>query len=275
MNYSTLQTLTPPAMERRMQTASPLSGAIRTAQLPAVLFVAFALKYHYSTASVNGLKWILAPTAFLVEWVSGIKFSFESHAGYMNADNTFLIAASCSGVNFLIISFLMLALGQIWRKRDRPIGWRFLPVSFAAAYAATVVANTVRIDIALRTRQTDIASGWLSYADLHRLEGILVYFGCLLLLYAAAEILRGNANTLAGRLPLPMFVYYATTLGIPVATGAYREAGFWQHSMFVILTPLIVLVPFIALSRLIRVFHQRGAEKHFRRRPDPAKQHQH
>src|SRR5688572_13877482 len=79
-------------------------------QLGAILFFAFALKSFYSTASVNDLRWILAPTTFLVELITGKQFVFESRAGYMSADHTFLIAASCSGVNFLIISFLVLAL---------------------------------------------------------------------------------------------------------------------------------------------------------------------
>ena len=84
-------------------------------KLAAILLVAFALKYYYSTATVNELRWILAPTTFLVELLTWSNFTFESHAGYMSADRTFLIAAPCAGVNFLIIAFLMLAVGKLWR----------------------------------------------------------------------------------------------------------------------------------------------------------------
>ena len=70
----------------------------RNAQLFAVVLCAIAVKLYYSTAGVNQLRWILAPTAVVVELVSGSRFEFESHAGYINGDRSFVIAASCAGV---------------------------------------------------------------------------------------------------------------------------------------------------------------------------------
>jgi exosortase K len=64
------------------------------AQLVVVLLCAFTLKLYYSTASANQLRWILAPTTAFVEMVSGTAFEFESHAGYISADRSFLIAPS-------------------------------------------------------------------------------------------------------------------------------------------------------------------------------------
>src|SRR5260370_35918919 len=121
----------------------------RLAQLVVVLLSALLLKLYYSTASPNQLRWILAPTTFLVELVSGTTFSLESHAGYMTSDRSFIIAASCAGVNFLITSFLMLSLRRLWRdqsqnRSDNP-AWRFIPIAALFAYFATLVANTVRI----------------------------------------------------------------------------------------------------------------------------------
>jgi len=271
MNYSTLQTLTPPATERRTQTVSPLSCVVWTtanvkmlAHLTVVLIVALVLKSHYSTTSVNGLQWILAPTAFLVELVSGIRFTFESHAGYMNADNTFLIAASCSGVNFLIISFLVLAIGEIWRRRDGNIGWSFIPVSMIAAYLTTIVANTARIDLALRTRQMDLGSDWLNPEEIHRLEGIVVYFSFLLLLFVVSEVVRagGFKGTCVRRLLIPIAIYYSVTLGIPIITGAFQLPGFWSHSIFVIVTPALVMLPLVVCLGAIRFCQQRGVQRH-------------
>ena len=80
------------------------------AQLVIVLLCAVVVKLYYSTTGVNQLRWILAPTTFVVELISGSRFEFESYAGYMSSDRKFLIAASCAGVNFLITSFLMLSL---------------------------------------------------------------------------------------------------------------------------------------------------------------------
>src|SRR5689334_5204226 len=75
---------------------------IWSAQLAVVVLCALALKFYYSTATPNELRWILAPTTALVELLSGRSFEFESFTGYMSSDHTFVIAVSCAGVNFLI-----------------------------------------------------------------------------------------------------------------------------------------------------------------------------
>ncbi len=233
------------------------------AQLVAVLLCGIALKYFYSTASVNELRWILAPTTFLVELITGASFQFESHAGYMNSDHTFLIAASCAGVNFLLTAFLMLALGQLWRNRSQTIAWTFIPFAGLIAYAATLVANTVRISTALRLHRLPPEISWLTPEQLHRFEGIFIYFGFLLLLFVASEWFgsrtndikpqptRSSANPLGlvWRVLFPLIIYYATTLGIPFANGAYRQgADFWEHLLFVVLTPLVVIIPFVTFK---------------------------
>jgi hypothetical protein len=47
-------------------------------------------------------------------------------------------------------------------------------------------------------------------------------------------------------------IYYATTLAMPLANGAYRQgADFWEHFLFVLLTPLLLVLPFAAF-RFIR-----------------------
>ena len=79
-----------------------------------VIVCAILVKYYYSTTSVDQLRWILAPTTLGVELVTGFNFEFESHAGYMISDRSFLIAAPCAGVNFLITAFLMLSLRRLW-----------------------------------------------------------------------------------------------------------------------------------------------------------------
>ena len=260
-----------------------------SAQLIVVLLCAAALKLYYSTASVNQLRWILAPTTFAVELVTGSRFEFESYAGYINSERSFLIAASCAGVNFLITSFLMLSLGKLWRNRSQNIAWGFIPAAALFAYLATLLANTVRISTALRLHAMPQDLGWLSPNQLHRFEGIFIYFGFLLLLFTVSEKMNcrtgsgpgspagqprwgggsdrmlslgsenpsGSAHRsgLCRRSLFPLLIYYATTLGIPLANGAYRPgtvaADFWEHSLFVLLTPLLIIIPFAAFRLFI------------------------
>ena len=226
----------------------------RIAQLLVVLLCALSLKLCYSTASPNELRWILAPTTKLVEFVSGTSFQFESYAGYINSDRSFIIAGSCAGVNFLMISFLVLSLRTVWRNRSQNLSWRFLPAVAVSAYLATLVANTLRIAIALQMHRHPMDISWLSPHQLHRLEGIFVYFGFLLLLFAVSEKRSveqtSSAKTrqaLFGQYFFPLAIYYAITLGIPLANGASREGSdFWEHSLFVLLTPWLLILPLAA-----------------------------
>jgi len=224
-----------------------------TAQCVVVLVCAFALKQYYSTASANQLRWILAPTSACVELISGTSFEFESHAGYISRDRSFLIANSCAGVNFLITAFLMLSMRKLLRDRSQNIAWGFIPTAALIAYLVTLVANTTRIAVALQLQRMPAEVSWLNPYQLHRFEGIFIYFGFLLLLFVVSEKMRSEKTSGLFRQSLfPLLVYYATTLGIPLANGAYRQgAEFWEHSLFVLLIPLVLILP-IAAFRFCR-----------------------
>lgn len=274
----------------------------RPVQLAVVLLGAFALKLFYSNASANQLRGILAPTTALVELVSGRSFAFEAHAGYLSGDHTFLIAASCAGVNFLIAAFLMLTLRRLWRDRSpnttagqgRGGGWNFIPLAALVAYLATLVANTARISIALWLQRRPLGIGWLNAAQLHRFEGIVVYFGFLLLLFWVSEKVLSIQSSVnqespsglpadAGRSPgrpgplphtdrvrslpalfrgtfFPLAIYYLTALAIPIANSIFHRGDattdFREHSLFVLLTPL-GLILLLAMIRLKKFASQR------------------
>lgn len=221
------------------------------AQAGVVFAIAFAMKLFYSMSSVNDLRWILTPTTLFVELVTGERFWFESYAGYMNDDRSFLIADSCSGVNFLIMAFLMLCLMKLRRGMSTNVSWVFIPAALAAAYISTIVANTVRITVAMRLHRMSSDMIWINPEQLHRLEGIFIYFGFLMLLFTLAESVddlasrRINARrSLLRQSLLPLSIYWITTLGIPVVTGAYRNGNsFWEHSLFVLITPAILILP--------------------------------
>ena len=214
---------------------------IWSAQLVVVVLCALALKVYYSTATPDELRWILAPTTALVQLLSGRSFAFESYAGYMSSDHRFVIAVSCAGVNFLLTAFLMLGLRRLWRERFQAVSWRFVPVVAVVAYVTTLVANAVRICIALEIQEHSVQVSGLSGNQLHRLEGIVVYFGFLLVLFVLTEKRGVKLNRRVVLFPLG--VYYLTTLGIPLLNGSYKQGiPFFEHSLFVLILPLILLV---------------------------------
>lgn len=81
-------------------------------------FILFGMKYFYSKADCEGLRWILDPTARWVEALSDIPFVYERGMGYVNHGLRFLIAPSCSGVQFLIILSAMLISSFVHEAAD-------------------------------------------------------------------------------------------------------------------------------------------------------------
>ncbi|CAN5374539.1 hypothetical protein BH20ACI2_BH20ACI2_13910 [soil metagenome] len=240
-------------------------------QLFTVVILAGSLKAFYSTANVNEVRWILAPTTYLVELATGERFTFEAYSGYMNDERSFVIAGSCSGVNFLITAFLVLTLGTLLRDGSRNVQWRYFVFAASAAFLTTIVANTVRICIALQMRRADPDLLWLNPDQIHRFEGIVVYFGFLLLLFVVSESLRAGNRSISRvsssplrSLLFPLVIYYSTTLGIPVANAAYRRTplttDFREHLFFVFLIPLVLA----AILLVVKTVGNRRADS-FRR----------
>jgi exosortase K len=235
------------------------------AQAAAVFAIALALKMFYSTSSVNELRWILAPTTRLVEIITGERFWFESYAGYMNADRSFLIADSCSGMNFLITAFLMLGLMKLGKGLTANVSWSFIPVIMAGAYDATNAANTVRITVAMRLHRMSPEMIWINPEQAHRLQGIFIYFGFLLFLFIIARNFDASDRHAASQSGLlrqsmiPLSLYWFVTLGIPILNGAYHQgAAFREHSLFVLLAPVILILPLAAVRWFTK---RRGRER--------------
>jgi exosortase K len=152
------------------------------------LVVIVAGKTYYRDATAGELTWILAPTAKLVSWLSGGSFAYEAGPGWVDPQIGFIIAAPCAGVNFALAAFLALGVGAAPGMVSlRALATR-LAAAAALAYAATLVVNTTRIVIAIAMHRgtIDIAG---DRAELHRIEGIVVYLGGLVGLYALARAL--------------------------------------------------------------------------------------
>jgi len=222
----------------------------RFAHLLVVAVCAYGLKLYYSTASADALRWILAPTTVVVELITGVRFVFEPHAGYMNPDRTFLIASACAGVNFLITAFLMLSIKRLVIDRSRETSWLYLPFALSIAFVTTLIANATRIIIAMQIAKSSNENAWLHSSKFHRFEGIIVYFVFLLLLFVVTDDSRTERER-AWRCLIPLGVYYGMTLLVPFINGADLGRGFLEHSIYVLLVPLVVVVPVSTFS-LIR-----------------------
>lgn len=157
------------------------------------LLIAWALKRHYSGARADDLLWILTPTTRLVGVVSGATFTWEPGEGYFAREQLFLIAKACAGVNFLIAAFVMLVWAFVPYARSLRAAAGVLGVCLTAGYAAAVLVNTVRIAIAMWLAAHPAVLSAFAAAEVHRVEGIVVYFGGLVALYELARWLEQHA----------------------------------------------------------------------------------
>jgi exosortase K len=153
----------------------------------AAALIAWVLKRHYAAASADDLWWILSPTAQLAGIVTATPFELQAGEGYLSRERLFLIEKSCAGVNFMIAAFGMLMFAMFHRVASPPSAARLLGASLLAAYVVAVVVNAVRIAIAMRLAAHPIAPSALSAADVHRIEGIVVDFCGLVLLYELTQ----------------------------------------------------------------------------------------
>ena len=173
---------------------------IKLCLLTLVLLVIWSMKRYYAGASADDLWWILSPTARLVGVMTGARFALAPGEGYFSREHLFLIEKSCAGINFMIAAFGMLTFALLQRIESGVSGARVLAASLLASYAAAVLVNAARIAIALWLAAHPLALATFTSAQIHRVEGIAVYFGGLVLLYELVQRFdRGPVAARSGR----------------------------------------------------------------------------
>lgn len=170
----------------------------RIAGVLVALAVVVAGKQFYRDATAAELGWILAPTAQLVSWITGGNFLYEAGPGWVDPQIGFIIAPPCAGLNFALAAFLALALGGLPGMHSLRTTVIRIAAAGALAYLATLVVNTIRIAIAVAMHQGTIDIAGHDRAELHRIEGIVVYLGGLVALYAIARAVDRRPHAIAG-----------------------------------------------------------------------------
>lgn len=214
--------------------------------LPTLSALALAglLKHHYSHASAEDLRWILAPTTWLTSlFVSG-EFSFQTGQGYLSREQSVLISPACAGVNFLIVAILSLVLGFSGRFPDLRQRARWLATSVGLAYLTTLLVNALRIGLSIAVAHLAARLTGLTFQSVHRLLGTFIYLAGLVTLCLTVQLwLSSRALHPAGqvrrtRAPLlALGCYVAITLLVPLLGGAAHNPEFWSHA-----APVSVLV---------------------------------
>ncbi len=239
------------------------------------IFTLFVLKLFYSRADADLLIFILAPVTKLVNITSGIPFFWESHVGYVNHTLQFIIAPSCSGLQFMMIAFATLYFSILHTTNpestlnhfltQKKKGFFLLIVSLLISYLFTIPVNTVRILLSLYLPgflvRVPYLAALLSQETLHTLIGTITYFTALLLFYSAS--VKAIACFSASEIPAvrrtasafsPLFWYLAVVLGIPFLTrgiqGNYQ--GFYSYAILILAVCFVIFTLKTILAALSR-----------------------
>ncbi len=212
------------------------------------LLIAGALKSHYRAADAEQLRWILAPTAKLVNIFSGSDYQFLMGLGWCEPAAEFIIAPACAGVNFMILLLILGVILHVHQLPKRILQFAWLLFTLAAAYGGTVLVNSCRILISIQLYQANIYGPWLTPERIHRLAGVIIYLSALWILLCWLRILIRTVSAsnisqsqfsdflIKWRHYLVFMVYSVLTVLIPLFNGAYARFGhqFFEHTMTIL-----------------------------------------
>lgn len=236
----------------------------------AAALTALIINYYGKASDADMLTWILTPTARWVGILSGISFEYLPHQGYVNHFHQFLIAPSCAGGRFMLLTFLMLAFSflpsafqcDLYGKKDKKMNiikeYLWFGFSIIFAYISTIFVNGIRIVISIYLpdilEKRHLLSGQMTPDRLHTLIGTVSYFTFLCIIYQLASFIRRRMFTPSdkksalpsndffpyftkyGRLSAPVFWYLLIVLALPFAKRIYLNEweGFGQYTALIL-----------------------------------------
>lgn len=245
------------------------SGLASLSIYMSAVFAAVLLRRFYNTADSDALRWILAPVAWWVKFLGGISFEYVAKVGYVSERYRFVIAASCAGVRFLVLTFLMVVFSFTHRLATGRKKALWFVFSAGFAYITTVIVNGVRIVAAiyfpLFLTENGLMPKWLTADRLHTMIGTAVYFSFLFLIYVLAEQIcihlfdaarYENEIKCGKKLAVPLFWYAAIVLVIPFLGRIYHKewSGYLQYAVLVA-GVCVVVIAFFCVIALIYYFY--------------------
>lgn len=240
--------------------------------------IVLGLKLFYRSASADDLKWMLTPVSRWVNALSGISFTYVPLTGYVSHSREFIIAPSCSGVQFWLIAIAAMLFSYVHRMPHRRAGFVWTAVSVAGSWLYTVFINGIRIVLSIHLPLWFHARGLFTDRftpeKLHTAIGTAVYFSALMLLCQIGGYLSGSfrevwikkenaqdercaSSSVAVRRPhdahvsflIPAAGYFFIVLGIPFLGRVCRNdwIGFSEYAS-------LVLGICLTLSLLVKLF---------------------
>jgi exosortase K len=146
------------------------------------------LKLGYTFADNDGLAFLMKPIDKLVGLMTGSVSIYHSETGYYHQTLQIVIDKSCSGFNFWVLSFLLLAYLAL-KYFDKPLHKIMtIPFSLVMAYLLTIAVSAARIFISIIVQnQANHLLPERPHLILHEMVGIATNLTFLLLAYLLFE----------------------------------------------------------------------------------------
>jgi len=207
----------------------------RVAYLILVAVLAYSVKRWYSQATLLEMQWIMQPLAIILEQIIPGDFERNSKGEWFHAGWQILLVKECSGVNFLIMSFIGYAL-IFERKMNSTASVNIIHqiscclFAFSAAWISTLVINVARILLAMSFIRYPSLIQWtgLDHESIHRIAGLMVYFPALYVqIKIGQEFNRKSAYIICSVLMVSILVI------VPLLTGnaLNHSEAFVRHTL--------------------------------------------
>lgn len=151
-----------------------------------ILFI--GLKLMYSNANNNEVLILLKPLDLIVGFILDSHAVYNNEVGFFYKELNITIDKSCSGFNFLMLSFLLLYFSFLKNLKSHFLKIIAIPTTLFIAFIFTLFVNASRVLTALFIeKKTNI-----SYAWLHQAEGVFIYLSFLITLYISINYIQNK-----------------------------------------------------------------------------------
>lgn len=150
------------------------------------IFILF--KFGYKIANNDNLIFLLNPTNKIVELLTGSHSVYFSDKGFYHDNLKILIEKSCSGFNFMLLCFGMLAFLFLKYVDKTFLKYLTIPFAFIVSYLLTIFVNASRIFVSIIMQQQ--ANHFLPkrpHLILHELIGVITNLSFLIIIYIVSE----------------------------------------------------------------------------------------
>lgn len=236
--------------------------------------VLLGLKLFYRSASADDLKWMLAPVSWWAGILSCTSFTYVPMAGYVSHSREFIIAPSCSGMQFWLIAIAVTLFSYVHRMPTRKTGVVWSAASIMFSWLYTIFVNGIRIVLSvylpLRFHARGLFTDRFTPEKLHTMTGTAVYFSALMLLcqiggyisgkvsemwskkiamrgrsFTSPEIYASAKHAACVSFGFSVVWYLLIVLGIPFLSRVWRNdwTGFGSYALIVLAICLTLSLP--------------------------------